>query len=113
TAWYPSAVSVSADGKYLYAGSSKGLGGYSNIRGPHSPLPGKQGDDGQGRVKSLQRGSISVIPLSNLKNDIKGWTKQALTNCPYNDELLGRAKESTSGQTIIPSQVGAGSPIKH
>lgn len=113
TAWYPSAVSVSADGKYLHVGSSKGMGGYSNERGPHSPLATTPGDEGRGSVKSLQRGSISVVPLSNLKSDIKAWTKQAMANSPYNDELLGSAKPPISGATIVPSRVGAPSPIKH
>jgi YVTN family beta-propeller protein len=113
TTWYPSAVNVSADGKYLFVGSSKGLGGYSNIHGPHSPLPAAPDAPGRGSSKSLQRGSVSVIPLANLKTDIKAWTKQSMANSPYNDDLLSKAKAPVSGPTIVPSQVGAASPIKH
>lgn len=110
--WYPSALQVSKDGKFLFVGTAKGLGGYSNERGPHSPLAGTEGE-GAGSIKSLQRGSIGVVPLSNLKNDIKTWTKQAMANMPYHDDLLAQAKAPVSGPTIVPSQVGAGSPIKH
>ncbi len=117
TAWYPSALSVSADGKFLYVGAAKGLGGYSNERGPHSPLATADSDKmGRGSVKSLQRGSISAIPLANLKTDIKEWTRQAMANSPYRDELLSVAKAPAAGfagKTVVPRQVGAGSPIKH
>lgn len=113
TTWYPSALNVSADGKFLYVGSAKGMGGYSDIRGPNSPLAASLDDEGRGSVKSLQRGSISAIPLSNLKNDIKEWTKQSVANSPYRDEQLAAAKAPPAGPTIVPSQVGAGSPIKH
>jgi hypothetical protein len=82
TTWYPSAVNVSADGKYLFVGSSKGLGGYAKIHGPHSPIPAAPDAPGRGSSKSLQRGSVSVIPLANLKTDIKAWTKQSMANSP-------------------------------
>ncbi|HBY58742.1 MAG TPA: hypothetical protein DEH78_02895, partial [Solibacterales bacterium] len=88
TGWYPSAVSVSADGKSLYVGTSKGLGGYANVRGPNSPLAADANGEGRGSVKSLQRGSVSVIPLTGLKSDLKDWTRQAMANSPYRDELL-------------------------
>lgn len=110
-AWYPSALAVSADGKSLYVGSSKGLGGYSNIRGPHSPIT--DDGDGKGSSKSLQRGSVSVIPLTNLKNEIKAYTRQAMANCPYNDDMLAKAKPPVGGPSIVPQQVGPGSPVKH
>src|SRR5262249_24035509 len=52
--WYPSALAIQA-GK-LYVGNSKGMGSYSDIRGPGSPLP--PGEEGKGSVKSLQKGSV-------------------------------------------------------
>lgn len=39
TGWYPSSVALTDGGKRLWVGNSKGGGGYSNVRGPHSPLP--------------------------------------------------------------------------
>ncbi|MBI2687259.1 MAG: beta-propeller fold lactonase family protein [Acidobacteria bacterium] len=111
TAWYPAALTVSPDGKSLYVGAAKGLGGYSNIDGPTSPLakPGQ----GSRHVGALQRGSVSVIPLGNLKNQIKAYTREAMANCPYNDQMLTRAKPPASGPSVVPQQVGEGSPIKH
>jgi YVTN family beta-propeller protein len=113
TAWYPSAVSVSADGKTLFVGSSKGLGGYSNVRGPHSPIRNDGRKEGLGSVKSLQQGSVSAISLGRLRQEIAGYTRQAVTNSPYYDRLLAEARPPVSGQSIVPRQVGAGSSIKY
>ena len=110
-AWYPSALAVSADGKSLYVGSSKGLGSYGNPEGPTSPIAPQ---DGRRRhLGALQQGSLTVIPLGNLKNEIRAYTRQAMANCPYNDEMLAKARPAASGPTIVPQQVGAGSPIRH
>ncbi|MGH9719524.1 MAG: alkaline phosphatase family protein [Bryobacteraceae bacterium] len=111
TAWYPSALTVSPDGKWLYVGTAKGMGGYANPEGPTSPIAKK---DGRSRhIGALQQGSMSVIPLANLKNEIRAHTRQAMANCPYNDDMLAKAKPPASGPSIVPQQVGAGSPIKH
>ncbi len=110
-AWYPSALAVSPDGKSLYVGSAKGLGGYANPEGPTSPLARP---DGRSRhIGALQQGSLSVIPLSNLKNEVRAHTRQAMANCPYNDDMLAKAKAPVSGPSIVPPQVGAGSVVKH
>src|SRR5581483_3522504 len=83
---------------------------YSNIRGPESPLP--PGPEGKGSIKSLQRGSVEIVNTSTLRADLKQLTKKVLENTPYNDSLLAQAKEPAQ-PTIVPSSVGAGSPIKH
>ena len=36
-----------------------------------------------------------------------------MANSPYNDELLAKARPPRSGPSIVPCEVGAGSPIKH
>jgi len=48
-----------------------------------------------------------------LPSEIKAFTRQALANSPYNDELLARARPPQAGPSIVPREVGAGSPIKH
>src|SRR5215471_17440204 len=42
--WYPSALAI--NGGKLYVGNSKGMGSYSDIHGPHSPLGGSDTDEG-------------------------------------------------------------------
>ncbi|MEJ7606873.1 MAG: beta-propeller fold lactonase family protein, partial [Bryobacteraceae bacterium] len=108
TGWYPSSLALTGKKPKLYIGNSKGMGGHANIRGPHSPLP--PGDEGTGSVKSLQKGSVTIVPLENTKSEIKRWTKQVYENVPYRDEFLARAKTPTA-PTVLPREVGAGSPI--
>jgi YVTN family beta-propeller protein len=114
-AWYPASLTLSPDRKSLYFGSAKGLGSYANERCPTSPLVIEgNGQWGRGdHVARLQRGSVSLVPLTNLKTEIKNYTRQALANSPYNDEMLARARPPQSGPSIVPRDVGAGSPIKH
>lgn len=108
--WYPSALAIA--NKKLFIGNSKGMGGYGNIRGPHSPLP--DGPEGKGSVKSLQKGTIGIVTLAAAKAKLREWTKQVYANAPYHDDLLARAKAPAgNAPTILPREVGAGSPIKH
>lgn len=109
--WYPSAVALSIDGKKLYVGNGKGLGGYSNIRGPHSPLP--PGEEGRGSVKTLMKGSLQMVAVAKVRAEIKKMTEQSYANSPYRDEFLVRAKAPANVPKVIPTRVGAPSPIKH
>ncbi len=109
--WYPSSLALpGGETPKLYVGNSKGMGSYSNIRGPNSPLP--PGDEGKGSVKSLQKGSVNIVPLEDLRAQLAGWTKQVYANTPYRDDLLQRAVPA-KGPTIVPEHVGVGSPAKH
>lgn len=114
TGWYPTSLELSSDGRKLYVGNSKGLGGYANIRGPHSPLAGDGGTEGKGSVKQLMKGTVEIIELSDLKSRIKAYTQQALRNTPYKDEQRTLAvAPAPNTKTIIPREVGVGSPIRH
>jgi YVTN family beta-propeller protein len=106
--WYPSALAIHAG--RLYVGNSKGMGSYSDIRGPGSPLP--PGPEGNGSVKSLQKGSVEIVDLTQMKTNLRAWTKQVYDNTPYHDDQLVTAK-APSAPTVIPREVGAGSPIRH
>jgi YVTN family beta-propeller protein len=108
--WYPSALAFDAARQQLYIGSSKGVGSYADIRGPHSPLP--PGAEANGSVKSLQKGSVNIVDLSDLKAKLPAYTKQVFANTPYRDELLAEARVNTS-KSIVPRDTGAGSSIKH
>jgi YVTN family beta-propeller protein len=114
--WYPSSLALVPKQQRLYIGNSKGSGSYSNVRGPTSPLSSDKGEDGNGSIKSLQRGSVEIVNIANLSKDLKALTRKVFENTPYNDSQLAQAKEpanSNAGPSIIPSAVGAGSPIKH
>jgi len=108
--WYPSALAYLPRQQKLYIGNSKGSGSYSDINGPTSPLAKDSGE--RESIKSLQRGSVEIVSVANLRSEIKQLTKKVAENTPYNDSLLAQAKEP-SAPSIVPSTVGAGSPIKH
>ena len=110
TGWYPSALALTDLGRHLYIANSKGEQGHSNIRGPDSPLP--PGPEGNGSVKTLQKGSVELLSLDNLSAKLAGYTKKVLDNTPYNDSLLVEARPPAA-PSIIPREVGAGSPIHH
>jgi YVTN family beta-propeller protein len=108
--WYPSALVLGEAGQALYIGSTKGESGHPDLKGPTSPLASKfNGDE---TIKTLQRSSVERLPLAGLKGQLAGWTKKVFANTPYNDALLAEARPSAS-PSIMPSKVGAGSPIKH
>lgn len=108
TGWYPSALALV--GSSLYIANSKGESGHTDIRGPGSPLASRwEGDES---VKTLQKGSVEILSVLNLPARIPAYTKQVMANTPYNDSLLTEARAS-SVSSIIPSRVGAGSPIEH
>jgi YVTN family beta-propeller protein len=107
--WYPSALLLTSK-MMLYIGNSKGLEPHANPVGPNSPLLG--GKASKEHIGSIQRGSVNIVPVANLKNEIKAWTKQVYDNIPYKDDYLTMARPPKE-PGIVPQQVGVGSPIKH
>jgi YVTN family beta-propeller protein len=109
TGWYPSALHLTSQMK-LYIGNSKGLQPHANPDGPTSPL--LKGRTSKTSVRDIQRGTVNIVALDNLRGSIKTWTKQVYDNIPYKDDYLTRAR-APKEPSIVPQQVGAGSPIKH
>ena len=110
TGWYPSALALSRDGTRLFVGNSKGNAAYADVKGPTSPLASKY--DGDESVKTLQKGSVEIIDVSNLRTQLPAYTKQVIANSPYEDSQLTEAR-AFDGRSVIPRDVGVGSPIKH
>lgn len=108
--WYPSALAYLPATHQLVIGNAKGLGGYSNVDGPTSPL--RKATTPENSVRSLQKGSIHRVDLKNLKSRLAQYTAQVLSNIPYKDEQLTRAAASKE-PSVIPAEVGVGSPIEH
>jgi YVTN family beta-propeller protein len=109
TGWYPTAVAT-ASGGTLLVGNSKGLGSYPDPHGMNSPLnlPG----DPERSLRSLRQGAIGIVSIADLEKQLPKWTEQVYSNTPYQDELLVRAKAPAS-ESVVPRDVGAGSPIHH
>jgi YVTN family beta-propeller protein len=110
--WYPSAVAVGPGGKDLYIGNGKGsTGGAETSHGPHSAKR-RNAEGGVDTTKTTVRGSVDIIGIAENRKRLRELTQQAFANCPYNDELLAKARPAAS-VSVVPRQVGAGSPIKH
>ncbi|MFN7925030.1 MAG: alkaline phosphatase family protein [Bryobacteraceae bacterium] len=107
--WYPSALHLTSKMK-LYVGNSKGLEAHANPEGPTSPL--LNGKTSKDSVRDIQRGTVNIVSVSKLRNEIKAWTKQVYDNIPYKDDYLTMARPAKEA-SVIPREVGTGSPIKH
>ncbi|HUU02765.1 MAG TPA: PQQ-binding-like beta-propeller repeat protein [Myxococcota bacterium] len=96
TAWYPTAVTLSRDGRSLYVVNGKGIGS-----GPHlEPV----------NNETLMYGTLSVLPvptddqLESLSDTVRGNNDWSLGFYP--DRCLGKAFP-------VPRALGEPSPIKH
>jgi YVTN family beta-propeller protein len=107
--WYPSALHLTSKLK-LYTGNSKGIEPHANPMGPTSPL--LNGKPSKDSVRDIQRGTVNIVSVQSLKTELKNWTKQVYDNIPYKDDYLTMAR-APQGPSVVPQQVGAGSPIKH
>jgi YVTN family beta-propeller protein len=107
TAWYPTVVTMTPDGKRVLIGSGKGLGTGPNhvVRptdGKTAPMFAHHGNNLAGTMSFVDTPSADAL---------SAYTKQVLENSPYRDEML--AKAEIKGSSVVPSEVGKGSPIKH
>lgn len=107
--WYPSALLLNSKME-LYVGNSKGLEPHSNVMGPTSPL--LHGMPTKETVRDIQRGTVNIVDIKNLRNELRDWTKKVYDNIPYKDDYLTMARPPQE-PSIVPQAVGAGSPIKH
>lgn len=103
TGWYPSALLLTEQGRTLYIGNAKGEEGHPDPDGPHF---GKESD------KTLQKSSLEVLPVTELKEKLSLWTRQVTENTPYHDSLLAEARMPQE-PSVIPQHVGEASEIKH
>ena len=110
TGWYPSALALADDDNTLFIGNSKGEEGHPDLKSVGSPLASKW--NGDETIKTLQKSSIEVLPVENLKEKLPQWTHEVIENTPYNDSLLSEARASKE-PTILPREVGVETPIKH
>jgi YVTN family beta-propeller protein len=102
TAWFPSQVAVSDDGKTLYVANAKGFGS-----GPNGGPRFKLGADGT-YVGAIQKGVISVVPVPEDKA-LGGLTQQVLANNGFT-----LPAPSAQAPSVVPNAFGQPSEqIKH
>lgn len=110
TGWYPTAVAVTPDNKFLLIANGKGLTSRASFPAL-SPKPNKLHNgltfDHPGKTFE---GSISFVAKPDAKQMV-AYTKQVRLNSPYNPSQLRAA--SLPSDSVIPSKVGEPCPIKH
>lgn len=108
--WYPSAVAVSPDNKFLLVGNGKGLSSRANwppqVAQPNSGYRGV-GFDTNPR---LFEGSISFIARPN-STQMAAYTEQVRRNSAYRPEQFKQAP--ITSESVIPSKVGDPCPIEY
>ncbi len=109
TAWFPSVLAVSGDGRLLYVGNMKGLGAGPNPRGPNPErrLPTEQ------YVASMARGTVSVIDVPDAET-LARLTARVVANNGFDETR--QALTRTPADTVphaIPGRPGDPSPIRH
>ncbi len=110
TGWYPSALALAENNNTLFIGNSKGEEGHPDLKSVGSPLASKW--NGDETIKTIQKSSVEVLPVANLRQNLPKWTHQVIENTPYNDSLLSEARPPKE-PTILPREVGVHTPIEH
>lgn len=109
TAWFPTGLEVSEDGKQLFVANAKGYGAGPNPNGPNpyskTPTPPDQ------YTGSMIQGTLSIIDTPT-SEQLAHYTKQVVENNGFNEKDKVRTK-GTHSQQVVPRRVGDSSPIKH
>lgn len=104
TAWFPSKLAVSPDGKRLYVACAKGIGS-----GPNAGPNHKEGDPTG--IGALMRGYIHVIDLPGSQEELDALTRRVVEN---NVTMIPAESDTRPQNHPIPPSPGKWqSPIKH
>ncbi|MBI1334014.1 MAG: phosphoesterase [Armatimonadetes bacterium] len=108
TGWYP--TSVLAAGDQLLVSVGKGLSSVPNYPPAKGSLQVKVGGTSFNYIGQTLQGQVSFMPVPD-RSALDKYTAQVRTNTPFKlANVMTTAKPSNS---IVPSEVGKGSPIKH
>ena len=104
TAWFPSKLAVSPDGKRLYVACAKGIGS-----GPNAGPNHKEGDPTG--IGALMRGYIHVLELPQSQEELDALTRRVVEN---NVTMIPAESDTRPPNHPIPPSPGKWqSPIKH
>jgi YVTN family beta-propeller protein len=109
TAWYPTAIVLSDDGKELDVLNAKGLGAGPNVNGP-DPYKNPYGPPNQ-YIASMIMGTLSQIVVPDAAQLAK-YTQQVVANNGFNEGSKVRTA-GTPQEHVIPLRAGDSTPIKH
>jgi YVTN family beta-propeller protein len=110
TAWYPTAIVLSNNGKELDVLNAKGLGAGPNPNGPNPYTNHPYGPPNQ-YIASMIVGTLSQIAVPNA-TQLAAYTKQVVANNGFNEGNKLRTA-GTPPSSVIPLHAGDPTPIKH
>jgi YVTN family beta-propeller protein len=109
TAWYPTGVSISPNGRTLYIENAKGLGAGPN---PNGPNPTVRGQLSSQYVAAMAHGTVSFVGTPG-QDQLQRFTEQVIRNNGFDERDKVRVPEDTQSGGVIPRRVGDSSPIQH
>jgi YVTN family beta-propeller protein len=116
TAWYPTSVNTSSDGRTLFVVNAKGLGAGPNPNGPNpytddqkrgNPTTELQWE--KQYVGTMMIGGLSSVPTPGA-DQLARYSQQVVANDGFDERDKVRSAVSNNP---VPSRVGESSPIKH
>jgi YVTN family beta-propeller protein len=109
TAWYPTGISISPDGRMLFIENAKGLGAGPN---PNGPNPTVRGQLSSQYVAAMAHGTMSFVATPG-REQLERFTDQVVRNNGFNERDKVRVPSGDRSGGVIPRRVGASSPIQH
>lgn len=108
--WYPTAVAVSPDNKFLLVASGKGLASRASFPAQNPPAAPDRAALAYDHPGRTLQGAISFIARPDAAQ-MAAYTEQARRNSPYHPEQIHQAPTASEG--IVPAKVGDPGPIKY
>ncbi len=110
TAWYPTTVTMSHDGRVLFITNAKGLGAGPN---PHGPNPTQADTGNEQYIGSMIVGTVSIVDVPDAR-ELAAMSARVVQNNGF-DEGAGRLIRSAAAvpARVVPRRVGDPSLIKH
>jgi YVTN family beta-propeller protein len=109
TAWYPTGISVSPNGRTLFIENAKGLGAGPNVNGPNPTVRGQLSSQ---YVASMAHGTLSFVATPG-QDQLERYTRQVVENNGFDERDKVRVAGSDRSGGVVPRRVGGSSPIQH
>jgi YVTN family beta-propeller protein len=109
TGWYPSAVAIAPDDRFLLVANGKGLASRPSSPSENPRWKLHTGIPYQNAARGF-KGSISFVPKPDAEQ-MAAYTAQVRRNSPYHPEYF--TKTPSAGAGVIPVKVGDPCPIKY
>jgi YVTN family beta-propeller protein len=109
TAWYPTGIAVSPDGRMLFIENAKGLGAGPNVNGPNPTVRGQLSSQ---YVASMAHGTLSFVATPG-QDQLERYTRQVIENNGFDERDQVRTAGADRSGGVVPRRVGASSPVQH